>query len=161
MKSLALACMALFAAAGASASIPPAYRSHLPPVTRAGDIAFVSGGRDVEEEASIKRAAQEYPLELVFEEKDRPFDRDFIENVPVTIRDAKGDVVLQARSTGPILLARIPPGHYTVEAKWDAWTFSKAITIEPNDRERVVFSWWRGASPPRVASSAPGPAVRP
>src|SRR5262250_2288123 len=112
MKSLVLGCAALFAAAAASASIPPAYRAHLPPETLAGNVAFVSGGKDIEEERSLKRAAQEYPLELVFEEKDRPFDADYIAGIPVTIRDDKGQVALETMSRGPIFLAKLPPGHY-------------------------------------------------
>lgn len=142
IRRLALAAAALCAAAGASASIPPAYRQHLPPATRVGDITFVSGGKDLEEELSLRRAAQEYPLELVFEEKDRPYAGNFIEDLPVTIRDSEGRLVLQTVSRGPIFLARLPKGDYKVYVKWDAWTFSRPVHIG-EERERAVFSWYR------------------
>jgi hypothetical protein len=142
MKGFVLAVAALCAAAAANASIPPAYRQHLPLETRVGDIAFVSGGKDREEALSLKRAAQEYPLELVFEEKDRAFAGDFVDGLPVTIRDASGRLVLQAVSRGPIFLARLPKGDYDVYVKWDDWTFAKRLRLG-EDRERVVFSWYR------------------
>jgi hypothetical protein len=149
VKRTALAAVAAFTAAAAFASIPPAYRAHLPPATRVGDVAFVSGGKNRDEALSLRRAAQEYPLELVFQEKDRAFDADWISNIPVTIRDEHGTVVLQAVSHGPIFLASLPPGRYTVEAKWDAWTFGRPVDLTEG-RERVVFSWWRNAGDSRA-----------
>jgi hypothetical protein len=140
MAAVALTATATFAA------IPPAYRASLPPETRVGEIAFVSGGKNIEEALALRRAAQEYPLELVFDEKDRRFDGGFIENVPVTIRDMQGRIVLQDLSRGPIFLARLPPGRYRVEVRWDAWTFSKDVTLG-GERERVVFAWWRDRTP--------------
>jgi len=142
VKGFVLAVAALCAAAAANASIPPAYRQHLPLETRVGDVAFVSGGKDREEEMSLRRAAQEYPLELVFEEKDRPYLADYVENLPVTIRDSSGRIVLQAVSRGPIFLARLPKGDYDVYVRWDAWTFARRVHLG-EDRERVVFSWYR------------------
>ena len=140
VRAGALAAVAALTATAALASVPPAYRAHLPLETRAGDIAFMSGGKDQDEELSLKRAAQDYPLELVFEEKDRPYD--WIAGVPVRIRDEQGRIVLQDMSGGPIFLARLPRGRYTVEVKWDAWTFSRQVELG-DGRERVVFSWRR------------------
>ena len=149
MKRLVIAAAAMYAAAAANASIPPAYREHLPLATRVGDIAFVSGGKDRDEELSLKRAAQEYPLELVFEEKDRGYADNFIEDVPVTIRDSAGRVVLKTVSRGPIFLAKLPKGDYKVYVKWDAWVFSKPVHIG-GERDREVFSWYRSTPEPNV-----------
>jgi hypothetical protein len=65
-------------------------------------------------------------------------------HMPVTITDAGGKVVFDGVSEGPILLARLPRGSYTVTTRWDAWTLSRPITIG-EERERVVFDWKRPA----------------
>jgi hypothetical protein len=65
-----------------------------------------------------------------------------LENMPVTIADAKGSVVFDGISAGPVLLVRLPRGEYTVTTHWDAWSFSRPVTLG-DDRERVVFEWKR------------------
>jgi len=141
MKSSAIAAVAALAATASFASIPPAYRAHLPPERVVDGIPFISGGRTLAEEEAVKRAAQEWPLEIVFYEKDGARERT-VENMPVTITDASGKVVFDGISSGPVMLVKLPKGRYTVSTKWDAWEFSRPATVG-DDRERVVFQWKR------------------
>ena len=137
-----IGCAAAALAATASyGSIPPAYRTYLPPEQTAGEVTFLSGGLTRAEADSVKRAAQDFPLEIVFDEKDGAMDRK-LTDMPVTITDGKGRVVFESVSRGPIFLARLPKGRYVVTTKWDDWTFSRPVTIGA-DRQRVVFSWER------------------
>jgi len=140
-KALMLGAAAALAASGAFASIPPAYQAHLPAPRAQGDVAFITGGRTPEEAAAVKRAAQEWPMEIVFREagggKDRP-----LENMPVQVTDASGKVVFDGVSEGPLLLLRLPKGRYTVTTRWEAWSFSRPVTVG-DDRERVVLEWRR------------------
>ena len=141
MMQQAIACaVAASAALTASAAIPPAYLDHLPPAQiSAGGVEYLTGGKTPQEADAVKRAAQEFPLELVFVEHDGKSTRDLYDN-PVVIRDAKGKVVFAGRTDGPYFLARLPDGHYTVTTHWDSWSFTKPVTIGP-DRSRVVFEW--------------------
>jgi hypothetical protein len=129
----------------ASAAIPPAYLAHLPPEQHSpGGVDYITGGKTPEEADAVKRAAQEYPLELVFAERDGPKAQELDDN-PVTIRDDTGKVVFAGRTQGPYFLAKLPPGQYTVTTHWDAWTFTKPVTIAPDERDRVVFEWKKPA----------------
>jgi len=142
VKQQAIACaIAASAALAASAAIPPAYLDHLPAEQMApGGVVYLTGGKTLEEGNSVRRAAQEYPLELVFHEKDGAGKRDLYDN-PVVIRDAdSGKVVLAGRTDGPYFLARLPKGRYTVTTHWDSWTFTRPVTIG-EERQRVVFEW--------------------
>jgi len=144
MRSLAaVGAAAALGASTALGAIPPAYQAHLPQARELDGIPFITGGKTPEEADAVKRAAQEWPLEVVFEEQDRGADRT-LERMPITITDAGGKVVFDGVSEGPIFLARLPPGHYTVTTRWDAWTFSRPVTIG-EERERVVFDWKRPA----------------
>jgi len=144
MRSLAtLGAAAALGASTALGAIPPAYQAHLPQARELDGIPFITGGKTPEEADAVKRAAQEWPLEVVFEEQDRGTDRK-LERMPITITDASGKVVFDGLSEGPILLARLPRGHYIVTTRWDAWTFSRPVTIG-EERQRVVFDWKRPA----------------
>jgi len=136
-----LGLVAALAATASFASIPPAYRAHLPPERMQGDVPFITGGRTPEERAAVKREAQEWPLEIVFYESDATKPKT-LENMPVTVADASGKVVFDGIASGPVLLLKLPKGRYTVTTKWDAWHFSQPVTLG-DDRERVVFEWKR------------------
>jgi hypothetical protein len=156
MRQHVIACaLAASASLGASAAIPPAYRAHLPPAqVSPGGIEYLTGGKTPEAADAVKRAAQEYPLELVFVEQDGAAKRALYDN-PVVIRDARGDVVFAGRTDGPYFLARLPEGDYTVTTHWDAWTFTKPVTVGA-DRSRVVFDWKKLAHANVVSTSASG-----
>ncbi|MGZ5040994.1 MAG: hypothetical protein ACXWG1_08710 [Usitatibacter sp.] len=145
MHTLVACGVAALATTASVASIPPAYRSHLPPAQTVGDMTILSGGTTPQEAESVKRAAQDFPLEVVFDEKDGAAEH-MLASMPVTITDDKGRVVFEGVSNGPIFLARLPKGRYTVTTQWDDWTFSRPVTIGA-DRERVVFAWKREEAP--------------
>ena len=126
-------------AATATAAIPARYAESLPEPRKAGPVTYISGGTEVTEADAIKRAAQEYPLELVFVEKSGKREK-HMTNMPVRITDDRGRVVFDGQSEGPYFLARLPKGRYTVSTRWDAWSFSREVKIG-GDRQRVVFAW--------------------
>ena len=100
LKALAGA-VAASAAMAASAAIPPAYLAHLPPAQQsAGGVEYLTGGKTPEEAAAVKRAAQDFPLELMFVEQDGK-RKDALYDNPVVIRDAAGKVVFAGRTDGP------------------------------------------------------------
>jgi hypothetical protein len=125
----------------ALASIPEKYAVDLPPQHRSGLVTWRSGGADSAEAVALKRAAQEYPLEVVFVERHGKRELP-LRDMPVRITDDKGNVVFDASTTGPYFLASLPKGRYTISTRWDAWSFSRPVTIGP-ERQRVVFAWSR------------------
>ena len=127
------------AATAATAAIPPRYAENLPEPRKAGPVTYITGGQEEHEANAIKRAAQEYPLELVFVEKVGRREKPLAE-MPVRITDDKGKVVFEGQSEGPYFIARLPKGKYTVSTRWDAWSFSREVKIG-GERQRVVFAW--------------------
>ena len=143
MKLRIVPAVAAFAATAASASIPPACEKWLPREHKAGPVTYVTGGATHEEANALKRAAEAYPLELVFVEKDGRKER-YLNDMPVRITDMKGRVVFDGQSKGPYFLARLPRGEYTVSTRWDAWSFSRRVSIG-RERQRIVFKWSKPA----------------
>jgi len=91
-----------------------------------------------------KRAAPDYPLELVFIEKSGRRERP-LSDMPVRITDADGHVVFQRQSAGPLFRTRLPKGRYTVSTRWDACCPSRPITVREG-KLRVVFAWPGGVA---------------
>ena len=139
MLRTTIAFAATFSAATAFASIPPAYLKHLPPEQEAGSVAYITGGTNPAEAESVKRAAQDYPLELVFEQEGAKGEK-MLKDMPVSITDERGKVVFEGQSTGPYFLARLPKGRYFVTTHWDDWSFTREVNIG-GDRQRVVFGF--------------------
>ena len=86
-----------------------------------------------------------YPLEIVFVERNGR-KQEFVADMPVRIVDDKGNVVFEGVSESPHFIAKLPKGRYTVSTRWDAWSFSRPVTIG-KARQRVVFAWGAPGAP--------------
>lgn len=87
------------------------------------------------------RTAQQFPLEIVFVERNGRRERHLTE-VPVVIRDAAGRFMYDGRVDGPLFLSRLRKGLYTVTPHPDAWSFLRPVKID-KERGRVVFETTR------------------
>ena len=86
-----------------------------------------------------RRAAADYPLELVFVEKSGRRERP-LSDMPVRITDADGRVVYQRQSAGPLFRMRLPKGRYIVSTRWDACAPSRPLVMREG-KQRLVFAW--------------------
>jgi hypothetical protein len=112
----------------------------LPPEKTQGKVTYLSGGIGLDQQAAIKQAANEYPLELDFLEN-AEVRTVFTAGVQVTITDRTGEVVLDARSDGPFMLARLPDGQYTISADNTGRVETRRVTVERGKHRTVVFEW--------------------
>jgi hypothetical protein len=134
---IALPALAL-AAAPAFAALNP--HAALPAEQHRGDIAYMSGGIGQDEARAMRREASRYPLELLFVQKRGKHD-DFLADMPLTIENAKGDVVFRGRSSGPYFLARLPAGRYTITSRANGRALTRHVKVDGKATERVVFEW--------------------
>jgi len=112
----------------------------LPPEQTQGKVTYLSGGIGLDQQAAMKQAASEYPLELEFLESGGPHAV-FAAGVQVTITDRTGKVVLDARSNGPFMLARLPDGQYTISAENTGRVETRRVIVERGKHRTVVFEW--------------------
>jgi len=49
--------------------------------------------------------------------------------------------MLETTTAGPILLAKLPPGSYTINAAADGQTLSQRVTVEAQGLKQVAFRW--------------------
>lgn len=103
-------CIALVAALAASGAMAQ------PQVTlqqgKSGQVSWVAGGTRTAEIDALSTQEKGHSLKLVF----TLTAGNYLAGVDVKVRDAKGATVLEQSDTGPVLLASLPPGTYTVSA---------------------------------------------
>jgi hypothetical protein len=108
----------------------------LPPERSQGSVTYVSGGIGKDESDAMKQAASRYSLAIEMASPAGP-----LADVKIDIRDQRGATVLNTISDGPILLANLPPGRYTVNATKNGASQQRDIVVGSGARQRVMFSF--------------------
>lgn len=98
---------------------------------------FVAGGIGEEELAAMAQVGEDFNLKLMFAEK----SGDWLADIDVSVLAADGKKVLEARSNGPWLLARLPAGNYRVQATHTGQAIEKRTAVSASARRTLVFYW--------------------
>src|SRR6266581_2982680 len=130
-----------FAGLGIGIGIAAAHAATLPSSQAQGSVSYISGGIGEDEALAMQRAAAAYPLQLEFVEKAKDGHEAYLAGNPVTIRDRSGTTLVDAVAGGPFLLAKLPPGHYTVVATNQGHSESRVVDLKPREHQRIVFAW--------------------
>lgn len=102
-----------------------------------GDIRYLSGGIGQEEAQAMREAARRYNLAMTF----TIGTGQFVSDVKVVVKNKGGNVVLDTVSDGPMLLANLPPGPYTVEATFEGKTQTRKVTVAQNKHRQLILRW--------------------
>lgn len=106
------------------------------------DVTYMCGGIGSDESNYMKKtAARDFDLMLTFAAQ----SGNYVADVDVTIRDARGNQILAIKCDGPILLVDFPrAGTYRIHADVAGHAINKSVQIMPASRTRaMVFSWPR------------------
>ena len=79
---------------------------------RAADVPYISGGIGTNEREELRAKEHDYNLKVVTAAE----AGDYLSGVQLVIESAKNEPVLETTMTGPMLLAKLPPGSYTIKA---------------------------------------------
>ncbi|AOK30494.1 carboxypeptidase regulator [Burkholderia singularis] len=112
-------------------------QSGLPDVQRQGNVSFVSGGVGQDESSAFQRNERRWPLALRF----TGAGGEFLADVRVSVRDARGREVLAADARGPYMLVRLAPGRYTIRAAYNGNEQTRTVAVPAKGGAKVAFSW--------------------
>ena len=117
----------------------------LPPENVRGNVRYMTGGVGFDEAEAMRQVASHYPLTIELAAKPNPRDaypRDvYLSNVRVDIRDEQGQSLIATRTDGPILLASLPPGRYTINAEIRGISQQKTVAVGSGAPQRVLFEF--------------------
>lgn len=108
-----------------------------PEVQTYNGIPYVSGGFGLEERAELKAIGKTDNLELSLAMQ----NRDYISGAKVLIEDKNGTEVLEAISDGPLFLAKLPEGVYTIKATAMGKTLEQTVHVPSQGQARLYFAW--------------------
>jgi hypothetical protein len=103
----------------------------------AADVPHVSGGVDADARAELVAKQSEYNLKIVTAEK----SGDYLAGVKIVIERGGKERVLDITMEGPILLAKLSPGTYTIRATSGRDTLTRTVTIPAQGLRQELFSW--------------------
>lgn len=117
----------------------------VPPANAAGDevlrapsgITYVTGGVSLEATERLKGMEKDFNLKLVFSNTTGAY----LSAVKVTIVDAGGRVVLEMTTEGPILMAKLAPGGYQINATFAGQVEHQKATVGTDKLSILDFRW--------------------
>ena len=92
--------------------------------TRDG-IEYLSGGVGIDAQDRINERAKEFNLKLVF----TLTEGNYVADVGVALKDARGRTVVEDTADGPFFLAKLPAGQYTVAATYEGRTVTRKLQV--------------------------------
>ena len=104
-----------------------------------GSVSFISGGVGEDDSDRMKQMRSQYPLELLFVTRGNP--NQYLSDVKVQITGGGGKVALDTVSNGPFLLAKVPPGRYTITADNQGSVKKQSVQVGSGKTQRVMFVW--------------------
>lgn len=126
---------------------PPAPMTQLEPKTENG-FTYMCGGVGAEEATQVKQAAHDYDMMLTFATR----KGDYLADVNVDIKDARGTTALKTTCDGPLMLVDFPrSGTYRIHAETGGYTLNQTARVQAKGRshEALVLSW------PQQVATAP------
>ena len=102
---------------------------------------FVNGGITQDEADLLRQEAPRYPLEITMARRSPEVSgrNEFVADAQLRIIDSAGRVVLE-RNAGPIFLADLPKGTYTIEASLNGETKTERVQLGGRHAQ-VTFLW--------------------
>ena len=111
-------------------------------VERAGNIEYITGGVGTSEQQQVNAFAQDhnYNLKLVF-----TLDAgNYLADVDVVLRNQRGETLVHDVADGPMLVAKVPQGTYTVTASYNGATRSQTVRVGQDGLRTAYFRWPAG-----------------
>lgn len=100
-------------------------------------ISFVSGGLGADERDQLRTMQDQFNLKLVF-----AIDAgNYLSDIDVRIMDQQGNTLVETRSDGPILMANLPAGTYSVAVANQGDRKERTVEIGSQDVAEVTFTW--------------------
>lgn len=120
-------------------TVAPSEATPLPEVKTSGAVRYVSGGIPYEQLPAFRQARRDYSLniEIFQREGDKSV---FTADADVQLVNVKtGEVVLETKTDGPYLWAKVPPGQYKVVATLNNQMKEARVTVNGSNPTRAVI----------------------
>ncbi len=122
----------------AAALAPAAAAQPVERIMSRDGILYISGGIGVGSQERLRMLESQFNLKLVL----TLVEGNYLADVKVALKDAGGKLLLEHVTDGPIFMARLPAGSYSVSTTYSGSFQSRAIEVA--DKLRTEYFRWSG-----------------
>ena len=122
-----------------------------PQVNEQNGVSFTSGGAGQEEQRVMQRIQDRYNLRVTM----ATTTGQYTSPSEIRIEDGSGKALVTTKPDGPIFLAKVPPGDYTVRATAEGTTQTHKVSVPASGQAPVTFTWPMHSDPGSQAGDAP------
>lgn len=120
----------------------PAHAFSNPPIQMAQGVEYMCGGTSKSEAAFMQMVAPRWAATIELGLNDSSQKSAVPLRARVQVREKyTGRAVMEARSNGPYMLARLDPGAYDVDVTLGGLTLTQSLTVIAGLPARAVFMW--------------------
>jgi hypothetical protein len=98
---------------------------------------FISGGVGTEERDALQAMKGRFNLELTMA---TPSGK-YVGSTTLRIVSPEGKTVLDTQTDGPIFMAKLPPGQYTIQAEANGQKMTRTVSIGSGGTQQVTMTW--------------------
>ena len=121
-----------------------------PRVVEQNGVSFTSGGAGREEQGAMDQIQGRYNLRVTMATN----TGQYTSPSELRIEDHGGRALVSTQPEGPIFLAKMPPGEYTVSATAEGTTQTRKVSVPATGQAPVTFTWpMRGDAEPRKSDA--------
>ena len=102
-----------------------------------GAVSYASGGVGDEERQVFDSMSKDFNLKLTMALS----SGHFVSDATVQIADSHGHTILDVVSNGPLFLAQLPPGSYTISSSLNGKEQKRSVQVSSDKQEQVAFTW--------------------
>jgi hypothetical protein len=106
-------------------------------VQTAGSVTYVSGGVGAESIDQLTALSRDFNLKLVFALNSGAY----VSDVNVAIADAAGRPMLNATSSGPWFLTKLPAGNYRIAATFAGTSVIRQVVVDAARLSTIDMRW--------------------
>jgi len=106
-------------------------------------MSYVTGGIPYEQIPSFQQARGQYSLNIEVYEK-AGAKNEFTADALVKLFDRSGNVVLDAKTEGPFLWAKVPPGQYKLQTTLNGKMKESRVAINSSGSTRAIVVFPKG-----------------
>jgi hypothetical protein len=96
---------------------------------------FAAGGIGTAERQALKQIGNDYSLQIVMATR----SGEYVADNEVKITDRRGNVVIDGVIDAPWLMVKVPPGRYTVDARFARDELMRHVSVPANETRRIYL----------------------
>lgn len=114
--------------------------AELPKIQLENNIQIIAGGIGLDESIAIRKESKNWPILFEFS-KINGSKAEWISDVAIVIRDSKNKLIIAMNVEGPLILLKLAPGKYLLEANFEGNKKIRLFEIADLKHKKISIYW--------------------